>query len=137
LLGLRLPSQDTVRGDSFIELVGGLRLPKSDEENIVSGTLWYLDDALQTPSASLGSELRIAVEDIVDLFARIVFIENQLTHNVEASIAAWRSNWLVPWWLLLNYAIRNTMSGFTWQNARPVTATARRCGHREPQTSQD
>ena len=55
---LRLPGKDTIIGDRLVELEVALPLPEGDEEDVRPRSLGYLNDAVETPRASLRGERR-------------------------------------------------------------------------------
>jgi hypothetical protein len=67
LLGLRLPSKDSVGSNTFLKLVIRLLLPKGNEEDPVTWAIRQLNKPVEAPRPGLGSELGTWVEEVVDL----------------------------------------------------------------------
>jgi hypothetical protein len=76
LARLGLPSENAVTSNPFIKFV--IRLPLSErcEEDVIVPSPRQPHDYVEAPCTGTGSELRLLIEDLLDVLSRVVVIEN-------------------------------------------------------------
>jgi hypothetical protein len=83
LTRLRLPSEDALSCDAFVEIV-----TKGYEEHEVPGTLRQFNQSRDTPLAALGSERAVRVKYVVDVLTGIIFVEDEAANFTTTRLGA-------------------------------------------------